>query len=382
MRIVLFDFIFDQERPGISGLSDIVWNWARHLVAMGDRVHIVAPYPKSAQPPEGTFVHRFPVPPIGYRNIIGHVLIVLRGWLEIQKLGRVDIIQAPEYLSTGVFALLSRDTPVVLRVPGNIYERVAHGNPFDWSVTQVLKAAARVSARRCARIIVTSEDMRSWWAKTGAPESRMVLIPTGVDVELFRPIVNARTLLGIPRDRKVILYVGRLSHEKGIQHLLEALPAVDKDTPDVELHLVGDGKLRSHLLELAKKLQVEKRVTFHGWLDQPSLPMYYSAADVTVLPSFTEGLPRTMLEAMACGSPFLGTTITGVVDHVQDGETGFLVPPGDSNELAQKLRMVLKNATQAREIGERGREYVLRKLDWRVIVQRMRQEVYHRIGQD
>ena len=199
MRIVLFDYVFERDKPGISGLSDIVWNWAKHLVALGDEVHIVAPYPESAQPPKGAIVHRFPVPPIGYRNIVGHILIVLRGWLEIRRLGKVDIIHAPEYLSTGIFGLLSRDTPVILRVPGNIYERIAHGNPFDWSATQVLKVAARLSARLCTRIIVTSEEMRQWWEKTGAPASRMVLIPTGVDTELFRPIPNARALLNEPR---------------------------------------------------------------------------------------------------------------------------------------------------------------------------------------
>lgn len=203
MKIVLFDYVFEPSRPGITGLSDLVWNWAKHLMAFGDEVHIVAPYPESAQPPKGAIVHRFPVLPIGYRNIVGHILIVLRGWLEIRRLGNVDLIHAPEYLSTGIFGLLSRDTPVILTVPGNIYERIAHGNPFDWSATQVFKVAARLSARFCACIIVTSEEMRWWWEKTGAPTSRMVLIPHGVDTELFRPIPGTRALLGMSDHKRI-----------------------------------------------------------------------------------------------------------------------------------------------------------------------------------
>jgi glycosyltransferase involved in cell wall biosynthesis len=376
MKIVLFDYVFERDKPGITGLSDLVWNWAKHLVALGDEVHIVAPYLESAQPPEGTIVHRFPVPPIGYRNIVGHILIVLRGWLEIRKLGKVDIIHAPEYLSTGIFALLTRDTPVVLTVPGNIYERIEHGNPFDWSATQAFKVAARLSASLCARIIVTSEEMRRWWGKTGTPTSRMVLIPYGVDTDLFRPIPGARALLGISDHKRIVLYVGRLSHEKGIHHLLGAVHGVNKDIPGVELHLVGDGRLKGYLAQLARQLQIEEQVIFHGWVDQPDLPLYYSAADVTVLPSLSEGLPRTMLEAMACGSPFLGTKITGIVDHVRDGETAFLVKSADTAALSTSLIHILTTPQHARKVAQQGRSYVLDHLSWKRVMADIRTHVY------
>lgn len=380
MKIVLFDYAFERGKPGTTGLSDLVWNWAKHLVKFGDEVHIVAPYPENVQPPAGAIVHRFPLPPMGYRNIIGYLLIILRGWFEIQKLGQVDLVHAPEYLSTGLFALLSRRTPIVLTVPGNIYERIAHGNPFDWSMTQVLKLAARLSARFCACIIVTSEDMKEWWAKTGAPASRMVLIPHGIDTEIFHPIPNARSLLGISDQKRIILYVGRLSHEKGIHYLLEAVHSVRKTIPGVELHLVGDGPFKEQLIQLARQLQMEEQVIFHGWVDQPNLPLYYSAADVTVLPSLSEGLPRTMLEALACGSPFIGTRITGIVDHVRHGETGLLVNPRDIAALANQVLLLLQDVSLRQEIGTRAMEYVSQQLAWRVIVHRMRTEVYQRFA--
>ncbi len=385
MKIVLFDYIFEQSKPGVTGLSDLVWNWAKHLVALGSEVHIIAPYPASAQPPKGAVVHRFSVPPIGYRNIVGHISIILRGWLEIRKLRGVDVIHAPEYLSTGIFAMLSRNIPVVLTVPGNIYERIAHGNPFDWTTTQVLKVAARLSARLCARIVVTSEEMRWWWEMTGTPIPRTVLIPHGVDTERFRPIPDARTMLGISDHKRIVLYVGRLSHEKGVHYLFEAVHRVGRSIPHVELHLVGDGGFKGDLVRLAEKLGIRDQVIFHGWVDQPDLALYYSVADVTVLPSLSEGLPRTMLEAMACASPFLGTTITGIVDHVRGGETGFLVPPGDSDALAQALHRILAEAGLARRVGEQAKAYICNELDWPIIVERMVREVYQpllREGED
>lgn len=379
MRVVLFDFKFEPDKPGITGLSDIVWNWARNLAVLGDEVHIVAPYPEDTQVPEGVIVNRFPVPPAGYRNIVGHMMIALRGWLEIRKLGRVDLVQAPEYLSTAIFSLLGRRTPCILSVPGNIYERIEHGNPFDWTTTQVYKVAAKLSARLCTRIIVTSRDMRQWWQKTGAEPSRMVLIPTGVDTQRFYPVPQARRLLGLPEDEPIVLYVGRLSHEKGVHVLVEALQRASKHISGLRLVLVGEGPFRVHLLRLVQQLGMDQNVVFRGWVEQQDLPVYYSAADVTVLPSFSEGLPRTMLEAMACGSPFLGTRITGIVDHVQDGETGFLVSPGDVEELAAKLLDILKNKGQAKDVGRRARDYICQTLDWKVIVERMRSEVYERL---
>jgi glycosyltransferase involved in cell wall biosynthesis len=204
----------------------------------------------------------------------------------------------------------------------------------------------------------------------------MALIPHGVDTVQFRRLPHARRSLGIPDDRRLVLYVGRLSPEKGVQHLLEAIHLVSQTMPEVELHLVGDGPYRNRLAQMASELEIQEHVFLHGWISQPELPVYYSAADVTVLPSFSEGLPRTMIEAMACRSPFLGTTITGIVDHVEDGKTGFLVPPGDSQALAQKLQAILVDRRASRSVGRQGAEYVRRELAWEVIVRRVRAEVY------
>jgi len=381
VKIVLFDYVLDPKHPGITGLSDLVWNWARELIALGEQVHIVAPYAEDARPPAGAVVHRYPVPFIGYRNVIGHILIVLRGWWEIRKLGKVDLVHAPEYLSTGFFALLCRDTPVVLTVPGNIYERIAHGNPFDWSMTQVLKGAARLSAKHCACIIVTSKEMRKWWGKTGTPESRMVLIPHGVDTGQFHPIPDARSLLGLSEHKRIVLYVGRLSHEKGVHDLLQALHTVGESLSDVDLHLVGDGPLRQQLGQVAAQLGMQDRVIFHGWVDQPNLPTYYSAADVSVMPSLSEPFGRVAAEAMACASPFLCTSVSGMADHIRDGETAFLVEPGDPVALADKLTHVLTHDDEAQGVGRQGLAYIQRTLTWPVIVRRIVEEVYSPIAE-
>ncbi len=108
------------------------------------------------------------------------------------------------------------------------------------------------------------------------------------------------------------------------------------------------------------------------------MPRWYSAADAVVLPSKSEGLPRVMLEAMACGTPFIGTRISGVVDHIRDGENGFIVAPDDESALALRLRVVREQPLHARQIGRRGQEYVVRHLTWPLVVRRFRNAVASR----
>lgn len=379
MKIVLFDYVFEQDKPpGTTGLSSVVWDTAKTLVALGDDVHIVAPYPVEAQPPEGVTLHRFPLPPINYRNVIGHILIAWRGWQVIRRIPDIDIVLAPEYLSIGIFTLLNRDPslPIVLRVPGNVHERVERGNPFDWSMTLVLKITAALAAASTAAVIVTSREMAYWWAKTGVSPSKMFHIPTGVDTEHYRPMPNARTALGLSEDTPSILYIGRFSHEKGVLTLLEAIHQLQEEIPTLELHLLGGGPQETLIRQRAEAYGLTKRVVFHGWVDRANTPLFYSAANITVLPSLSEGLPRIMLEALSCGAPFIGTRITGVVDCVTDGETGRLVPPNDASALADGIRDLLNNPDEAQQLGQTARTFMQHHFGWHAIMKRTRSEVF------
>ncbi len=375
MKIAFVDFIIDPARPGASGLSDIVWNMASQLAALGDEVHIVAPYTTDEYPCAGVQVHRFSLPPIGYRNIFGHLLIVLRLWWELRKIKRINIIHAPEYFSTGVLSLLIKDIPIVLTVPGNIYERIKNGNPFDAITTAAYKITAILSAKKCATIIAYSRDQWYWWSYTGAKEERMALIPLGVDTHLFKR--TAQNSCSSKNDQKfVILYIGRLSKEKGLVHLFHAVDALKKDGVDLELRLIGDGPQKESLTRLARTLGLEKYITWMGWIPQTELPDHYRSASICVLPSLSEPFGRTMIEAMACQTAFLGAQVGGIADHITDGENGFLVPPGDTKALELKLRFILENQNAAVEAASRGFDYVRQNLDWVVITRRVREEVY------
>jgi len=380
MKIVLFDYILQLDQPGLSGLSDHVWDWATHLVTLGEEVHIVGPYLEHTQPPAGTILHRFPLPPIGYRNILGHLLIVLRGWLEIQKIPDVDIIHAPEYFSTGIFTLFAKEQAVVATTPGNVYERVVNGNPYDWSATLGFMIGATLSATRCTRIIATSRDLKQWWVRTGAHPDKVAIIPHGINVSRFVYQPDARERLGLDPNVPIILYVGRLSPEKGVLHLIQAVDKLQETHPSVQLHIVGDGKQKLELKEVAKSLGVESSIIWHGWLPSRQLPSFYSAADVSVVPSLSEPLARVILEGMSCSCVVLGSRVGGTVDLIEDSETGFLFEAGDVEQLKDTLGFILSNKDIAHAVGKRAGEHIRQYLSLERSAQRMYDEVYSLIA--
>lgn len=378
MNVAFVDIALDPARPGASGLSDLVWDMAPRLAALGDTVRVVGPY--AAAPDRCVSVRPFAIPPLGYRNIAGVLWLALRAHRALLALDGLDVIHTPEYVTGAVIGALNRRTPVVFTEPGNIYERVARGNPYDFITTQVYKAAARVASARAAGLIATSAWMGDWWRRTGLPPARVSLIPLGIDTTLFRPIPAARAALGWPADRPVVLFAARLSVENGLDVALRARARL-KDTA-FDLHVLGAGPEEPRYRELAAELSPGRRVYWHGWVDYRQLPACYSAADVFVFSGHSGGTPRVLLQAMGCGCPVVASAIGGITDHVRDGRVddgsnGLLFPAGDDAALADALARLLADAPLRRALGRSAAAYARAAVDWDVLIPRVR-DVYRR----
>ncbi len=380
MKIVLFDYVFERDKPGITGLSDVSWQLAFELARLGEDIHVVGPYNELEQEIEGVTFHCYRLPLFGDRNVLGHLLTILAGWRTIQReIPDADIIHAPEYLSTALFSLIGR-IPIVLTTPGNIYERIASRyNPFDWMMTSILKKAARISAKRCAAINAISRDMKHWWIKSGADQNKIMVRPYGVEVQLFYPRSDAKQHCQWSQTHQHILYVGRLSREKGIDVLLKASVQVFHDLPTARLHIVGDGPERQQYEVFARQLDIADRVVFHGWISKVDLPSYYSAADVCVVPSYSEPLGRIILEAMACRTPVIGSRVGGIPDLVQPDKTGLLFDVGSVDQLQTKLKWLLNQPELVRQMGDNGYQYIQTYQTWRAVARDLRDEIYEPI---
>jgi glycosyltransferase involved in cell wall biosynthesis len=223
-------------------------------------------------------------------------------------------------------------------------------------------------------IAVSAEMAGSLRATPLFPARKVEIIRNAVDVRQFQkpPDDALRRTLGGDPSRPIVLTLARLDPQKGLSDLLEAAARV----PDANFVLAGDGIERKRIEDAARSLGVDDRVTFLGYRED--VPDLLAACDLFVLPSLYEGLPVSVLEAMAAGKPVVATEIGGTREAVSNGETGLLVSPGDPNALAGAIRSVLSDPQLARRLGEAGRQRALEEFSADRMVRKVTQ-VYERV---
>ena len=200
------------------------------------------------------------------------------------------------------------------------------------------------------------------WLENLFPSASVSFSPTGMDFELFSPgdKQESRSRLGLPTETQIVLYVGRLAPEKGIEYLLQAAARLAVDRGSVRVYLVGSGPTEPQLKRLVAELGLETSVYFVGYLSGSTLVDWYRSADVVCLPSLFEGFGMTLAEAMACGTPVVASRVGGTEDVIREFECGILVPSRDPDALAEAIQQILSGKVNTCPNIERAR----RLLDW------------------
>lgn len=203
-------------------------------------------------------------------------------------------------------------------------------------------------------------------------ETKIRIIPNGVDVEKFKPTdaVASKRQFGLGTE-PVVLFVGSLVPRKGLPYLVEAVKKVVKQQTNTKFVIVGDGPLRKQLDESLNNAGLMSNFMFLRNLKEDQLSAVYSAADVFVLPSIQEGQGIVLLEAQACGIPVVAFGEGGVYEAVRDKETGFLVDLGNSEGLADNLLKLLGDKGLRQKMGAEGRRFVTENFTWDICAQRM-----------
>ncbi|SFQ24160.1 glycosyltransferase [Salibacterium halotolerans] len=282
-------------------------------------------------------------------------------WSTFRRLratGRnVDVIHAHYAFPSGVPARMMAKRygiPYVVTCHGGDLNKMAQkGRFFRKQTKRILQDAAHV-------IVVGEDLLQQMLDDFDVPEDRVSMLSMGVDRRVFhpRPQMDVQEMLELSPYEKHILYVGNVIEEKGIGDLLEAFPKVKYELPNARLHVIGPARQEDYLQKLKDRLaelEVEEAVTFHGARSQQEVAEWMAASDLFVLPSHTEGFGLVAVEAMACGTPVVGTNTGGLGRVLSDG-AGAVTEPKHPVSLAEQMAHVLEDRYKRAEMIEKGYE--------------------------
>ncbi|MCD6219722.1 GT4 family glycosyltransferase PelF, partial [Candidatus Calescamantes bacterium] len=218
----------------------------------------------------------------------------------------------------------------------------------------------RFLAKFTDKIIVVSNEVKKFYVnEVGIPDDKLEVIYNGVDLKRFEKDFDKkkkRKELGLPLSSPLVGTIGRLQLQKDHKTFLKASSLILKKFPKVHFLIVGGGSLRKELENFTRNLKIEKNVHFLG--ERKDIEEILPLMDIFVLTSKREGFPITVLEAMACSIPVVATSVGGTPELIEEGKTGFLIPPENPHILSEAIINLLKNEELGKEMGKYGKERV------------------------
>ena len=366
---------------------------AKSVAALGHEVHLVAPWhpllTRGAEE-DGVRFHFYRYTPVRALNVFGYAsamradvslrgaafvaapLALAAGWRKARRIARkyrATVMHGHWVVPGGVVAAAAAPhLPLVISL---------HGSDVYLAETFApARAAARWAFRRAGMVTACSADLAARAVALGADRARIETVPYGVDVSRFRPDdrgrAGVRVELRVDPTTPLLVAAGRLVSKKGFEYAIDALAML----PGVVLAIAGEGTLEDELRERARQQGVAARVRLLGNQTQDRVAALFASADVIVLPSVrddsgnVDGLPNTVLEALASAVPLVTTTAGGIGSVVEDGRTAVVVPQRDARALSSAIAGLLADRAAATRIGSAGRTLVQAQFGWKAAASR------------
>jgi len=325
-----------------------------------------------------------------------HTNYWMAGWVGLQLRQRSNIQLVHTYHSLGAVKHQALQQCPVTR-----------SGAIGGSITGIRLAVEREILESAHCVVATSPQEEEALRQRISQQGRIEVIPCGTDISTFHaiPKAEARTALGLDMQETVILYVGCFEPRKGIETLVRAVAqmqeqemtaaegkpkgfSVSTPRPRLRLLLVGgsepdqmDGQERERIEQLIQEARLAHCTTFAGLIGHDRLPLYYTAADVCVIPSLYEPFGLVAIEAMACGTPVVASDVGGLRFTVIPGETGLLVPPQDATAFAQAIARILEDEVWARKLRRQASLRVQQNFSWSGVAARLSHLYRHLLAQ-
>lgn len=351
--------------PFTGGVENYVYYLSRELVRIGHQVGVVCanePPSKYQETIEGIKVKR-----LSYLCRIANTNITpgLPGALSGEDYDIIHThIPTPWSADWSVICSKIKKKPLVVTYHNDII-----GNGIaDYIARFYNFTGLKILLKTADRIIITQPGYVQFSSHLMNYQDKIEVIPNGVDVDKFHPKKIYED--GYADERNIIFFLSLLDefHKyKGLEYLLKALKIVKKEIPSLKLIVGGKGILMEYYRKMAASMGLEDNVEFAGFIPDENMADYYSKANVFVLPSISslqEGFGIVALEALACQTPVITTKIVGVADDLEKTKAGIVVPPKDSERLAEAIINILGDNEMQKEMGKRGRKLVSEKYTW------------------
>lgn len=371
-----------------------VYELSKRLQESGLEIFVLAPHHEGAkrfETMDGMKVYRFPYfYPRKYQKLVyeGGILpnfkrsnlakiqvplLIISEFFyafKVIKGEEIDIIHShwviPSGLIGGVFKKIFRMRHITTAHAGDV---------FTIENSKILSMIASYVFNNTDIITANSNYTKNVMISTkNETKNKIEIIPMGVDISRFNP-QKASNLRNTYGAEYLILSVGRLVDKKGIKYLIMAMKDVIKEFPNAKLIIGGSGPEKDNLKKLSESLNLKENVFFVGHLKNSDLPKYYASSDIFVLPSIktkggdTEGLGVVLLEAMACGTPVIGSDIGGITDIIKDGENGFLTKPESPNDIANEVIKLLADVSLRKRFLYNGLKNVQERFSWEIVTE-------------
>jgi glycosyltransferase involved in cell wall biosynthesis len=293
---------------------------------------------------------------------------------KIIEKGKIDIIHQMTTFAYGTgFSLIPffkdlGNYPLIIgpvEAPHLIFEDEYGGNRAKLFLSQkffrlVTYPLFKKTLEGCDVLVAVNEEVKKLCARHISAE-KIKVIPLGIDSNEFQ--------YSPPPDNHNILIVGNHFKRKGHEYLIKAMPKISREYPDATLHILSDGPRRKILESLARELNLEENVIFHGYVSKEELFEFYKNCRVFCQPSLSEGFCHTSLEAMATGRPIVSTDNLGS-KMIEYGKTGFLVPSADSNAITEAILKIFSDDKLTYKMGIEARRKVEKEYDWFKVAER------------
>ncbi len=363
MRLLIVNYEFP---PVGAGAATASWFLARALARQGHPVSVVTSAfekHRGINVEEGVRVHRIPAfrRSIDRSNIGQMTCFAASGLLSAPGIARAEGAE-------GVIAFFTLPSGIVgwwlktrCRLPYVVSLRggdVPGLVPEEDGTHRLVRGVRRKILHSARAIVANSEGLAELSSRTDP--FPVNVIPNGVDSSVFLP--EPRTI--VAEDCFQILFAGRLREQKNLGLLLDELARLRRESVPFRLHVAGDGQLRETLRQRVQRLELSDSVVWHGWIARNELLALYQNADCFVNPSLYEGLPNTVLEAMACGLPVVASRVPGNDALVVDRKTGLLFSLEEPEQLGGALMRLERDRPAARRMGAAGRTRAVEQFSW------------------